>query len=133
MTKVNGIERKVTAKFGSPKNDSPEVLPDNAPKNSASAHLLFKQQERKKPVVKTKKRDENADPLDGLSGLELSVKRYDDNRKKDGLNKWKPEKNLPVTAYKPKIRPYMSKKMEKLGKFTADSKYIEYTQYLKRE
>ena len=68
-------------------------------------------------------------PKDLPEALEFSIKRYDNNQKNEGLDKWQPE-NLPQKSYKPKMKPSMEKKIAKLGKFAADSKYIEHSKYL---
>ena len=71
-------------------------------------------------------------PKDLPEALELSIKRYDKNRIEDGYDKWTPG-DTAKKAYKPKIKPYIEKKLAKMGKFAADSKYIEHSKYLSKE
>lgn len=68
-------------------------------------------------------------PKDLPEDLLLSIKRYDKNRQDEGFEKWTPSATT-QKAYKPKIKPYIEKKLAKMGKFAADSKYVEHSKYL---
>ena len=46
---------------------------------------------------------EEQDPLEGLSGLELSVKRWDLEREKAGKDRWRPNKNANKNSLNEKV------------------------------
>ena len=78
MSQEEAYVKQPTAKFGNMSPAGEEITP----KFSASAHLLYQRNQQTKTEQKKMK------PKDLPEALEFSIKRYDNNQKAEGLDKW---------------------------------------------
>mmetsp|Transcript_22542 Transcript_22542/g.34839 ORF Transcript_22542/g.34839 Transcript_22542/m.34839 type:complete len:88 (-) Transcript_22542:36-299(-) len=78
------------------------LLPDESDNKKKKKNFLAskaKDYSEKNPTTPPKKKAK--DPLEGLKGLELSIKRYDLGLEKAGESKWKPEKREVAPLWSP--------------------------------